>query len=290
MRIRSAVIAALGGLSLFLVGRECFASSKEECVDAHSRGQDLREKGQLTRARQMFMSCAQSGCPGLIQADCARYGDDLDRALPTVSFGARDGTATDLPNTMVYVDDQLLAMRLDDGKSYELDPGKHTVRFVHDGKDTAMNVVLNQGEKGRTLLAVFHDAGSARSMPDFQTALAQPKRPVFPLVVAALGVVAMATGGVFLGLGLSKVPNGCSLSTKECTAPPGDPSFNDAHRGVSMANLGMVVGVGGAVMAAGGLIWYAVQPTAPRTDSAAARFVHPWLGRGAGGVALRGSF
>ena len=96
----------------------------------------------------MFMTCAESGCPGLIQSDCARYGDDLDRVVPSVSFGARDGASTDLPHTTVYVDDQLVAMRLDDGKSYELDPGKHTVRFVHDGKESTMNVVLNQGERG----------------------------------------------------------------------------------------------------------------------------------------------
>ena len=290
MKIRSAVSTTLGGLALFLVGQECAASSKEECIDAHSRGQDLREKGQLTRARQMFMTCAQSGCPGLIQADCARYGDDLDRVVPSVSFGARDGASTDLPNTSVYVDDQLVAMRLDDGKSYELDPGKHTVRFVHEGKETTMNVVLNQGERGRALLATFQEAGSSRTSTDFQAPLTQPKRPLFPLFVAGLGAVATATGGVLLGLGLSKVPSSCSVSTKECTAPPGDPSFNDARRGVSMANLGVAVGVGGAVMLGGGLLWYALQPTATRSENAAVKLVHPWLGRGAGGVALRGSF
>lgn len=290
MRIPSAVIAALGGLSLFLVGQECAASSKEECVDAHSRGQDLREKGQLTRARQMFMTCAQNGCPGLIQADCARYGDDLDRTVPSVSFGARDGASTDLPNTMVYVDDQLLTTRLDDGKSYDLDPGKHTIRFMHDGKEMSMSVVLNQGEKGRSLVATFQDGSGSRSTTDFRATLAQPKRSTAPLLIAGLGAVAMVTGGVLIGVGLSKVPDSCSMSTKECTAPIGDPSFNDAHRGVSMANLGVGLGIGGAALLAGGLIWYAVQPTTQHSDAAAARFVHPWLGRGSGGVALSSSF
>ncbi len=290
MRIRYAVMASLGGLSLLLAAQECAASSKEECVDAHSRGQDLREKGQLTRARQMFMTCAQSACPGLIQADCARYGDDLDHAVPSVSFGARDGASTDLPNTSVYVDDQLLAMRLDDGKSYDLDPGKHTVRFVHDGRETSMNVVLNQGEKGRGLIAIFQDAGSSRSTTDFNAAFAQPKRSAFPLVVAGLGAAAVVTGGVLLAIGLTKVPDSCSMSTRECTAPPGDPSFNDAHRGVSMANIGVAVGIGGAVALAGGLIWYAAQPTKPRTESAAVKLVQPWTARGAGGVALGGRF
>ncbi|MEO6572666.1 MAG: hypothetical protein ABIP89_02415, partial [Polyangiaceae bacterium] len=268
----------------------CAAASKEECIDAHSRGQDLREKGQLTRARQMFMACAQNSCPGLIQADCARYGDDLDRTVPSVSFGARDSSSADLPNTTVYVDDQLLAMRLDDGKSYDLDPGKHTVRFVHDGKETTMSIVLNQGEKGRSLVATFQDLGVSRGTSDFHADLAKPKKPTLPLVVAGLGAAAILTGGVLFAVGMHQVPDSCSVSAKECTAPPGDAAFNDAHRGVSMANLGVAVGVGGVAMLAGGLIWYAVQPAKNPTESAAAKLVHPWIGRQAGGVALGSSF
>jgi phytoene/squalene synthetase len=30
---------------------------------------------QITRARQLFLACAQSSCPNLIQGDCARFGD-----------------------------------------------------------------------------------------------------------------------------------------------------------------------------------------------------------------------
>ncbi len=65
--------------------------------------------------------------------------------MPSVTFSARDGSAADLPVTTVYVDDTLMTSRLDDGRTYELDPGKHTVRFVHEGKETSLKVVLNQG-------------------------------------------------------------------------------------------------------------------------------------------------
>src|SRR4051812_42136679 len=131
------------------------AASKEECLDSHSRGQDLREKGLLTRARQTFLTCAQSSCPNLIQGDCAKFAEELDRLVPSVSFSARDARSGDLPNTTVYVDDLLVANRLDDGKSYDFDPGKHVIRYVHDGKETVLKVVLNQGDKGRTLVATF---------------------------------------------------------------------------------------------------------------------------------------
>ena len=293
-------VAAAAGVSfaamlsvLLVPSRECAAASKDECVDAHGRGQDLRQEGQLTRARQMFMTCAQSSCPSLIQGDCARFSDELERLLPTVTFGARDGGGeTDLPDTTVYVDGTLVTSRLDDGKAYDFDPGKHTVRFVHDDKDTTLNVVLNQGEKGRVLLATFADL-HPKPVATTQAPAAQPtpKRPMFPLAVAGLGAAALVTGGVLLGLGMSKIPANCSMSSRDCAAPPGDPVFNDAHSSIALANLGMGVGLGGAALLAGGLIWYFVQPTKmPSTEAAVARTVSPWLGRGAGGVAFIGNF
>ena len=278
-----------GSLSLFVPARECRASSKEECVDAHSRGQDLREKGLLTRARRVFLTCAQTSCPGLIQGDCARFGDELERMVPTVTFGARDARATDLPNTTVYVDDVLVATRLDDGKAYELDPGKHTLRFVHEGSETTLRAVLGQGEKGRVLIATFAD----REVPPIDLAAhdlaPEPRRPMFPLVVAGLGAAALATGGALLALGLHKVPDACSVSTKECAASPGDPSFDGARSGVSLANIGAGVGIGGAALLVGGIVWYAVEPKTP-IDTRRGRLVQPWVGRGSGGLSVVSSF
>ena len=39
---------------------ECRAASKDECLEAHGRGQDLRDAGRLTSARQTFLACAQN--------------------------------------------------------------------------------------------------------------------------------------------------------------------------------------------------------------------------------------
>ena len=126
------------------------APTKDECVEAHGRGQDFREEGRLTKARQVFLTCSQQTCPALIQSDCARFAEELGRLVPSVTFVARDSHAADLPNTSVFLDEQLVASRLDEGKTYDIDPGKHQVRFVHDGKEVSMRVVLSQGEKGET--------------------------------------------------------------------------------------------------------------------------------------------
>ncbi|HEX4447607.1 MAG TPA: hypothetical protein VH044_12750 [Polyangiaceae bacterium] len=271
--------------------RECLAASKEECLEAHGRGQDLREAGRLTSARLTFMACAQSTCPALIQADCARFGEELDRLVPTVSFAARDPSGADLPDTVVYVDDQQVALRLDDGKSYDLDPGKHSVRFVHDGHETSVTVVVNQGEKGRGVVATFAGvADPTRAIPSLPPAPAEPRRPIAPLVVAGLGAIATVTGGVLIGVGLAEVPSSCSVGSRQCVAAPGDPAFDQAHRGIGLANLGIGVGAAGAAVLVGGTVWYFLQPARPRRELGVLRSVSPWFGDRAGGLRVQARF
>jgi hypothetical protein len=263
-----------------LVPRESAAGSREECVDAHGRGQDLRDRGQLARARQTFLSCAQSSCPAVVQQDCARFSEELAQLVPTVTFGARDASASDLPTTSVYVDDVLVATRLDDGRTYELDPGKHVVRYVHDGKETTLKVVLNQGERGRLLVATFVDRAAparreaAAALDTTEPPSAEPRRSLLPLVIAGVGAAAAITGGALFAVGSSSVPDACSMSTKECATAPNDPAIGKAESGARLANTGLAVGIGGAVTLLGGLAWYLVAP--PSTpDSRRARIGGP---------------
>lgn len=264
-------------LAALLVPSVSHATPREECVDAHGRAQDARDRGQLARSRQLFLTCAQSSCPSLVQQDCAKYSEELGQLVPTVTFGARDSNAADLPSTTVYVDDNLLATRLDDGRSYELDPGKHVVRYVHDGRETTLKVVLNQGERGRLLVATFLDRSAPRREQPAEVTeppVNEPRRSALPLVVAGLGAAAAVTGGVLFALGSGSVPDQCSMSTKECAAPPNDPSLARAEDGVRLANTGLAVGITGAVTLIGGLVWYLVQP-ASTPESRRARIGSP---------------
>ncbi len=82
-------------MALVLVGASsAFAGdlTKEECVDAHSKGQDAKEQGKLSLARKLFLTCAQTSCPSVVQGDCARFADDLSRMQPSMTFAARDGS------------------------------------------------------------------------------------------------------------------------------------------------------------------------------------------------------
>ncbi len=267
------------------------APTKEQCVASHGLGQDLREKGQLVQARKTFLACAQASCPGVVQADCARFSDEIERITPSVSFAARDAKGADLPAASVYVDDQLVATRLDDGKSYDIDPGRHVVRFVQEGSETTLKIVLAQGEKGRTVLGTFADLHGDVSKPAAKSVASsapppapeQPEthRPILPLVVSLAGGAALVTGVVLIVVGTTSVPSSCSLSSKECSAAPKDPAFDDARSAVMLSNLGIGVAAAGAAVGLGGLIWYLASPAqgknASGTTASGSRF-----GRNAG--------
>jgi hypothetical protein len=89
-----------------------------------------------------------------------------------------------------------------------------------------------------------------------------------------VGAAAAVAGGVLFGLGSGSVPDSCSMSTKECSAPPGDPAYAKAASGVQLANTGIAVGISGAITLIGGLVWYFVQPNGS-SDSRRARVGGP---------------
>ena len=294
--------AVLGSILLAASAAKAAPPTKEECVDSFGKGQDAREAGQFSQAGKLFFACAQPACPALVQSDCARLADEMAKLQPSVTFAARDGAQNDLPETLVFVDGAQVAARLGDGKAHEVDPGKHEVRFVHAGKEVTITVVVNQGEKGRGVVGVFPSPPGAATTPQplfelapsvKQRAPSAPelKRSSGPLVLVGLGAAAMVAGGVLLGVGLSRVPASCSLATNECVAPPKDPAFAQASSGVSMANLGAVVGGAGGATFIGSLIWYFAQTphAAAPTASTASRSLLPWVGPQGAGLSLSGA-
>lgn len=286
LRAHKRALAGLVAATAWSVVSTSQAASKSECLEAFSEGQDAREKGQLMDAREAFLTCAQSSCPELVQADCSRFGDELDRLIPSVAFAARAASSVDLPDTMVFVDDELAASRLNDGKTYEFDPGEHEIRFVHGHREATLKVVLNEGEKARPVVALFAAEGDASKPSNASFA----SRSIAPWVVAGLGATAMATGGVLMVVGLHDVPSDCSLSSRQCEAAPGDPTFNQAHAAISNVNTGiMVAGVGAAVFAAG-LVWALLPGPAPAKETIAHATLSPWMGPRSGGIVLGGPF
>src|SRR5512143_3357053 len=172
MRLVIAVVLAIATVSATASAGDL---TKEECLDAHSRGQDAKEQGKLSLARKLFLTCAQTSCPTLVQGDCARFADDLGRMQPTISFAARDANGADLPDTSVYVDGELVVTRID-GEPHDVDPGNHVVKFTNGGKDQVVTVVVGSGEKGRTVVGTFEGPDAPKPVPG-HVSKAAPAKP-----------------------------------------------------------------------------------------------------------------
>lgn len=267
--------------------------SKDECVQAHSRGQDERSAGHLALARQQFLRCAQSACPRVVQEDCARFADDLARTLPSLTFAARDDAGADLPDTRVFVDDRLVAERLDDGAAHDVDPGRHVIRFVHGGRDRELTVVVALGEQARAVVARFDAPTPAPPLTaPTATALRPPPpgapppaprrvRPGGARLLIGAGTALLVGGAALAWYELAQLPPGCSLDRHTCAAPPGDPVFDRAGAAVRWFDVGVGVGAVGAAAAIAGVAWYVGGARTERPRVAIA----PWLGGDTIGVA-----
>jgi hypothetical protein len=284
--LRAVVSAALAVAAFAPEAAANAGPSKDQCLEAHSRGQDLREQRRLLRSKEQFLLCSQASCPGAIQADCVKFLEQVDGALSSVSFGARDDDKKDLPDTQVFLDGVLMASRLDDGKVYDADPGPHVVRFVHDGKESTVRVVLTPGDKGRAIFGTFASPLKAAQADSTQPPPA-PGRSALPLVFTGIGAAGLIAGGVLMGVGMAGVPSECSVGSHTCSAPPGSPVYEKAQSSMNLANVGLGVGLAGAAVTTASLIWYFTQSPGKEEEHRGTAFT-PWLAPGAGGFVLSG--
>jgi hypothetical protein len=294
---RHAFVIALAIVSLLSSSPASADSiSKDQCIDAHSRGQDAKDQGKISLARKLFLTCAQPSCPALVQNDCARFADDLARQQSSLTFVARDAQGGDLPDTAVYVDDNLIVTRLDDGKPHDVDPGKHTVRFTSGGKDHTVTLVVGTGEQGRTVIATFSTINAATPSTGVRSGVGATARepgvktvhPTGSRILIGVGAAATLTGAVVGVLGVLKVPSNCSISSNQCTAAPGDPVFDQAKSGMQQADIGIAVGTLGGAALAGGLVWYFMKASTEREGDG--KVVMPVVTRDGAGLALSGRF
>jgi hypothetical protein len=266
--------------------------SKEQCLEAHSRGQDAKEQNKLSLARKLFLTCAQSSCPNVVQGDCARFADDLGRLQPSVTFIARDGNGSDLPDTTVYVDGELILTHLD-GAQHDVDPGSHVVKFQNGGKEQIVTVVIGGGEKGRAVTATFGSASGTTSSSAKGEAAAIKRGPRVThargsRMLLWSGIALVATGATFGVIGAIEMPSNCSLSSHQCAAAPGDPAFSKASGAATMTDIGWTSGMIGLATLGGGLLWYmssAHSEKEPKEHMA----ITPWLSPSGGGFALTGA-
>jgi hypothetical protein len=230
---------------------------KRACFGAVEEGQRLRIAHKLAEAKEQLLRCSRPVCPALFRNDCAIWLAEVESAVPSVVFGARDSAGQDLVDVTVFVDGVRATDRLE-GTSIDVDAGPHVFRFEWAGHAAVeQRAVIREGDKDRQITVTFTPRAPtetpARSAP-------------FPVGVWVLGGVGVAGIVGFVGL-FASTNSGVDQLRTQC-APNCSESAVDAQK--VKLDLGYAsLGVGIASLVAGAT-WFmrsrAVAPESPRVS------------------------
>jgi hypothetical protein len=143
---------ALGALSGFIHLRPAVAqTSTNSCVSAFEDGQRQQLKGELERAAERFVRCAEPGCPARVRAECQSFLETARSSIPGVLFAPVDGvTARPLDGMSLSVDGR--ESRLFDGRIVRLEAGPHQLAFQRPGyASLKLRLTLRAGDPPRLI-------------------------------------------------------------------------------------------------------------------------------------------
>jgi hypothetical protein len=301
--------------------------TKDQCVDANGKGQELRREGSVSAARDQFRACAVASCPSIVRDDCTRRLDEADRAQPTVVFEVQDATGNDLSAVHTTMDGKPWTEILE-GKALAADPGKHVFVFTAAGQaPVSRTVILTEGEKGRRERIVL-SATPAPATPS--SAAPSPARPpsaepaasvapgaaasptplegvsgpgaagagsggmgahrIIGLTSGIAGLVGLGLGGAFGLLTTSAwnhAKSACGGNPSQCTNVPAGQS--DKSTAETDATVSTVGFVaGGALLAAGAIVFFTASPGGGHATTGWT--MAPSVGLREAGLTLRGGF
>jgi hypothetical protein len=295
--------------------------TKAQCVEANTRGQDLRRDSKLSAAREQLRTCADPTCPPLVRDDCTRRLDELERIQPTIVFDAKDASGRDVSAVRVTVDGKPLAERLT-GAPLQVDPGEHVFGFEVPGQaPVTQSLVIHESERDRRERIVLGGAAPAATVPAASApspapAPAAPPPPaaappseappsasagspggpgmgtqkILGLTAAGLGVAGIAVGSVFGLMTNSEI----SQQKTDCASTPSCSNRGQAVSDHSTASTDGAISTatfiaGGALLTLGAVLFFtgghSSEPASP-----GALVVVPSVGLGGGGLSLKGGF
>lgn len=295
--------------------------SKQQCVSANESAQTLRRAGKLRDARAQLLQCVNPACPGPVRDDCSERLNEIDKALPTIVFTAKDADGADLTSVHVTSDGAPLADTLS-ATAVAVDPGEHVFAFEADGYvRMEKNIVIREGDKGRRISVVLQPVTKAEappaaspvaptpspptpraaqpSPPDAEdrtsgdappaTSTSTPVAAYVALGVGGVGVVVTTVFGVLALGNKSSLDSSCGSDKKGCPASS-QSDINAMHTNSIIADVGLGVGIVG--LGVGGVLLLLSHGAAGDSESSdkttRAVSVEPLLGFGA--LGMRGKF
>jgi len=261
-----------------------------ECLSANEASLTARGQQKLREARAKLLTCAAASCPRDVREECLRGVNEINTALPTIVFEAKDDTGADLIAVKVTMDGEVLTDHLE-GTAIAVDPGSHKFVFESAGRPrTEKQFLIREGDKSRRERIVLDSAaaGAGTTAPG-ATLTSSPAAPssglggarIGALVAGGAGVVALGVGTVFGLRSKSKHDE----ANKECPSSPcatkeGSDLWNDAISAGNIATIGFIVGAVG--LAGGVALWFV---GAPESSGGSTQ-----VGFGPGTLQLRGTW
>ncbi len=295
------LLVALAVVTLLLSPSTARADmTKVQCIDANTKGQDLRRDGRFSAAREQLRICATPSCPAILSDDCAKRLDELDREQPTIIFDAKDGSGRDLSLVNVTVDGAPLAEKLE-GTALPVDPGEHVFVFTEpDQAPVTKTFVLKEGDKERRERVVVGPAlmpaatsptsAGSSSSPPTESRGGIGTQKTLGLVAGGVGVVGVVLGAVFGAMTLSEA----SQQQKDCASATNCLHYSQASSEHSagatdrtISTVGFIAG--GALIAGGAALFFTAGHPSEVPASTGLQLV-PGVGPGSAGILLKGAF
>lgn len=246
-------------------------TSKEQCRAAYEQGQLLRRESRPRASKEQLAVCARAECPDLVRADCIRWLDEVEHAVPTIVLEAHTESG-DADVVHVTMDGAPLAERID-GRPIEVDPGRHAFRFELPGRPPyEVNLVIVEGQKDRPVVATWSAPAPAAPPPPPPAPIAPPApaaavpeappetvRPVpsAAWIAGAVGVAGLAGFTAFALVGAAKKNDLDATCAPFCTSSDLAP----ARTAFAVADVSLGVGVVALSVAA---TLFLTRPAQPR--------------------------
>jgi hypothetical protein len=261
------------GASSLSAGALATDPTTADCLAASDASLKSGNEHKLRAERAELLICAATSCPADVRRECLRRVDEVNAAIPTVIFEAKDSAGNDLSAVALMMDGQLLAERLE-GTALSIDPGEHDFVFRTAGQEPIeRRFVIREGQKDRREAIVFGSAAPLASTPAPVAAapLAAAPAPEDPstglgaqrtlaVVAAGVGVVGVGLGTVFGATALSKKNDAASECPTTMCTPSGLAKWNDAQSAGNASTVFFVVG--GVALAGGAVLWFTAKPAA----------------------------
>jgi hypothetical protein len=248
-----------------------------DCLAASDASLKSGNEHKLRAERAELLICAAASCPADVRKECLRRVDEVNAAIPTVIFEAKDVAGNDLSAVTLTMDGQLLAERLE-GTALSIDPGEHDFVFQTTGQERIeRRFVIREGQKERRESIVF---GAAQPQPWTPTPLTAAPQDMAParessglgtqrtlaLVAGGVGVVGVGLGSIFGAMALSKKSDAEATCPGTACTESGVSKWTDARSAGNVSTAFFVVG--GLGLVGGAVLWFTAKP-APSTRMAA---------------------